>query len=205
MSDVSNGPDWWLGTDGKWYPPVAPASSPTSELGASAPDPVLPSPPATVTAAAGDPKDSRAPSRALILSLAAMLAIVVIGGAIFLVLGGSSSKHAIGGSMTLQEGTLGRKEGDPCTAKSSGYKDIASGSAVVVTDDSGKVLATGSLGAGQLGPIIIQDMRYCVFPISVPNVPDAKFYRTQVSHRGEMTYSFDEMKAKDWTLDLSLG
>ena len=25
MSDTPSGPDWWLGTDGKWYPPVAPA------------------------------------------------------------------------------------------------------------------------------------------------------------------------------------
>lgn len=25
MSDTPQGPEWWLGTDGKWYPPVAPA------------------------------------------------------------------------------------------------------------------------------------------------------------------------------------
>lgn len=28
MSDQSQGPGWWQGTDGKWYPPVAPASPP---------------------------------------------------------------------------------------------------------------------------------------------------------------------------------
>jgi hypothetical protein len=24
MSEIQNGPDWWQGIDGKWYPPVAP-------------------------------------------------------------------------------------------------------------------------------------------------------------------------------------
>jgi len=26
MSDIQQEPDWWLGTDGKWYPPAAPVS-----------------------------------------------------------------------------------------------------------------------------------------------------------------------------------
>lgn len=27
MSDIQQGPDWWLATDGRWYPPAAPAQS----------------------------------------------------------------------------------------------------------------------------------------------------------------------------------
>lgn len=32
MSDTAQGPDWWQGTDGKWYPPAAPTSSTSSSL-----------------------------------------------------------------------------------------------------------------------------------------------------------------------------
>ena len=35
MSDVSQGSDWWLATDGKWYPPRDAAAETQAELGAT--------------------------------------------------------------------------------------------------------------------------------------------------------------------------
>lgn len=37
MSDASQGQDWWLGTDGKWYPPMAP-QQPSDVAAAAAPE-----------------------------------------------------------------------------------------------------------------------------------------------------------------------
>jgi hypothetical protein len=34
---------------------------------------------------------------------------------------------------------------------------------------------------------------------------DADFYSVEVSHRGEITYSRDELEAAGWSIDLTLG
>lgn len=40
---------------------------------------------------------------------------------------------------------------------------------------------------------------------SLPNVPDAKFYRVEVSHRGEVTFEHDQLKRNGWLVFLSVG
>lgn len=45
MSDIQQGPDWWLASDGRWYPPAAPAQS--------GEDAAVDKTPAIVAAAAG--------------------------------------------------------------------------------------------------------------------------------------------------------
>ncbi|MBK5223528.1 MAG: hypothetical protein JJE52_11775 [Acidimicrobiia bacterium] len=40
MSDVSNGPDWWLASDGKWYPPQSVSTAPPPPPTPAAPTPV---------------------------------------------------------------------------------------------------------------------------------------------------------------------
>jgi hypothetical protein len=55
MSDVQQGPDWWLAVDGRWYPPErhpnyrppASASTPTESRTGSAANRVLSAPPVT--------------------------------------------------------------------------------------------------------------------------------------------------------------
>jgi hypothetical protein len=113
--------------------------------------------------------------------------------------------HLVGGTFTLEEGTLSATKGASCSSKSSGYDDVRAGTTVVVSDGDGKVLATGQLGPGQLGPHVVQNMSYCVFPIAVPSVPEAPFYRVEVGNRGAQTYSLADMQAKNWTLALTLG
>ncbi len=61
------------------------------------------------------------------------------------------------------------------------------------------MIATGSLGVGSRKPLS------CDFPIVVPNVPKSDFYTIEVGHRGELTYSFAEMVAQNWTVGFTLG
>lgn len=79
-----------------------------------------------------------------------------------------------------------------------GYSDIGAGAPVTVADEAGTVIATGSLdgGAVQTGE--------CFFTFTIA-VPDADFYRIEVSHRGEMTYSRQQMEDNGWMIFLTLG
>lgn len=65
MSDTPNGPDWWLGTDGKWYPPVAPAQPGDGSNG--------PSSPADGASVGGASSGNR--RRGLVLAVAAIAAV----------------------------------------------------------------------------------------------------------------------------------
>jgi hypothetical protein len=120
MSDSAQGPDWWMGTDGKWYPPVAP-SSPEGK-------------------AAGTVPERDKSSKRFWLIGAGLLAIVIVGSIAVLLIagGGSSPKHDLTGTFTLEEGTLSATPGKPCTAKSSGYSDISQGTTVTVSDGNWK-------------------------------------------------------------------
>ena len=45
----------------------------------------------------------------------------------------------------------------------------------------------------------------CVFPFTVHDVADAKFYRIAVSHRGEGSCCAAQLKAKKWNVKFTLG
>ena len=92
--------------------------------------------------------------------------------------------------------TSGLPTGFNC-AGSRGYDDVGPGAPVTVADETGKLLAKGAIESsyGQQG--------FCMLRFKVDAVPGgAKFYRVQVAHRGEMSYTEAEAKAG---VDLSLG
>lgn len=85
---------------------------------------------------------------------------------------------------------------EDCTGYS-GYEDIAAGASVTVYDSAGKVVATGALGTGK------PKSAACVFPVRVPEVPGgSKFYRVEVSHRGQITVTAAEAKAGEFAASL---
>jgi hypothetical protein len=110
--------------------------------------------------------------------------------------------HTLQGSIDVIE-SLPLKDanstGAACTGLG-GYSDINAGTSVVVRDQSGKVLATGSLDAGK-----IVSLETCEFAFSVQSVPDADFYQVEVSRRGNMTYSKSDLDKRNWKVSLSLG
>jgi len=116
--------------------------------------------------------------------------------------GCGSSSHQLTRSIEVIE-QLGvgsqNRIGQTCTGMG-GYDDIQQGAAVVVRDESNKVLATSSLKGGK-----IVALETCGFDFTVDNVPDANFYQVEVSHRGAVTYSKADLDSKGWKVALSLG
>lgn len=112
----------------------------------------------------------------------------------------------IEGSMTLKDGFSG-DPGESCSG-SGGYDDIRGGAQVTVSNESGDVLAVGRLGAGEGVPASSatgSDFLYCKFEFEVTGVPRAEIYTIEVSHRGGLSYSFEEMESQGWTVEFSLG
>jgi hypothetical protein len=109
-----------------------------------------------------------------------------------------SFNHNIKGSLTLRDNFYG-EEGNFCSG-GGGYRDIKSGRQVLVKDQKGETLATGELGIGK-----IISHNHCQFAIEVNGVRKAEFYTIQIGRRGDLTYSYQEMKDKNWELNVSLG
>lgn len=88
-----------------------------------------------------------------------------------------------------------------------GFSDITEGTQVVVTNEAGDIIATGSLGPGRfvttsaIGTSSL--LRVCVFDIAVPDVPDAEFYTVEVSPRGAFNYSRMVEVSHGGTIDYS--
>lgn len=80
-----------------------------------------------------------------------------------------------------------------------GYSDISGGTDVVVRDGSGSVLAKGALGPGR------RNGGSCTFQFTVRKIPEVDFYEVEVGRRGSLTYSFDELEARDWQVGFTLG
>lgn len=79
-----------------------------------------------------------------------------------------------------------------------GFDDIAVGTQVVVEDaTTGAVLATTSLTGGTLGTT------GCTFDFDV-EVPEAAFYRVEVSHRGEVAFSRQDLETQGWRVAMRL-
>jgi hypothetical protein len=86
-----------------------------------------------------------------------------------------------------------------CEGKS-GYDDIQPGATVTVSNESGTTIATGTLGNGVTTDVDWQ----CRFVFSISSVPVAKFYKIEVSHRGQVTYSHADMTSQNWDVTLTL-
>jgi hypothetical protein len=110
----------------------------------------------------------------------------------------SASGHTISGSFVLTDPGVART-GTTCSG-TGGYSDIGDGTDVTVKDGAGKVIGTGRLSTNVEGS---QDTG-CAYDFTVA-VPDADFYVVAVSHRGELTYSRDEMQQHDWKVGFTLG
>ena len=115
--------------------------------------------------------------------------------------------YTIDGELTLHGGYYGMyfsDEDESCSGKG-GYGDIDAGAQVLVSDGGGNALATGELDAGEAGDTSGGFNVECNFSFTVPNVPKADFYSIEVWRRGDLTYSYDDLKKKDWTVAFSLG
>jgi hypothetical protein len=117
----------------------------------------------------------------------------------------AEQQHSITGSVTLigSEDTFSGNgeytvDNGACSG-TNGYDDLTEGLQVTVTNETGTLIGTGNLDAGQ-----VTDAG-CSFAFVVHNLPVAKFYRIEAGHRGQVSYSYDRMQAAGWSAELSIG
>ncbi|MBQ0983739.1 hypothetical protein KBZ10_04210 [Streptomyces sp. F63] len=193
----------------------------------SAPGPVPPMPasePAGGRAAAGPaPSLWSRLSRGTVLALGVGIGAAAMGAcwlAVATVGGGESEAHSDGGgspiskplddateeetqpfttdgALTLIDAGAGLDDGELCSG-TGGYSDIDLGTQVNVTDADGTLVASGALGLGE------KTETGCTFPFTVDDItPGSKFYTVEVSHRGGLTQTEDDLRAGG--LEFTLG
>lgn len=112
---------------------------------------------------------------------------------------------SIRGFMTLELGQFAWLSSTDTCSGWKNYDDIRTGTAVVVTDPSGKTIALGQLDAGipRHDPDNTARVTQCRFPIRVAGVPGGHpFYGIEIAKRGKLDYARDKI---DKPLELTLG
>ena len=102
----------------------------------------------------------------------------------------ASTPFTLSGTLMLNGGPASVVSGTTNCHGTGGYSDIGAGAAVTVSDESGTLLAKGSLDVGhaQAGG--------CALQFEVGEVPGGKkFYQVEVSHRGAVSFTEAEAKA----------
>ena len=154
--------------------------------------------------------------RAMLRRVLGLLAVAAIA-AVLVGCGGGNGEggtseptgHSLSGQITLHEGgwqrTWGQGDTMPCEGKG-GYSDIREGTQVVVKDDTGSVVAVGALGPGDGGwGVSGKGDTDCRLGFNIVGIPDEGFYSIEVSHRGELAYSYNDLEALGWTVAFELG
>jgi hypothetical protein len=117
-------------------------------------------------------------------------------------------------STFLEGGIAGSYAGD-CSGDDA-YKDLREGTSVMARDDSGRVLANGTLGQGKGGTLsggepgsdlerLGQDAFTCTFPFQLETLPKVCEYSIEVSDMGEVSFSKAELQRLGWEVDLSVS
>jgi hypothetical protein len=120
----------------------------------------------------------------------------------------TAESRTIDGTFTLHDdgGILTQTgEGGPnvvACAGAGGFDDIRTGLGVVVRNEDGTTIGSGSLTQEGIDDAGSED--HCVFAFSV-EVPAAEFYSIEVGNRGELTFSAAEMEEQDWRVSFELG
>ncbi|HEX5566739.1 MAG TPA: hypothetical protein VFY14_07405 [Streptomyces sp.] len=130
-------------------------------------------------------------SRGTLLAIGAGLGAAAVGAcwAGVSLAGQAGDSFSTDGTLTVAGVGAGLLSGKPCSG-TGGYSDIRFGTQVSVTDAAGTLVAKGSLGLGQKTEL------GCEFPFTVDDItPGSKFYTVEVSHRGGLTQSEDELRA----------
>jgi hypothetical protein len=132
--------------------------------------------------------------------------LLVAGVAVFTYLGWLWTRpqgEILTGSVTIfYFNELNPYTGGGCTPEKTGpgeFADLKLGTPVVVTDESGKTLDEGGLSAGS------DMLSTCVFLFSVGPLKEAASYTITVGERTPVTFTYDEMVARDWAVSFDFG
>jgi hypothetical protein len=149
------------------------------------------------------------------IGLSVTVTILTIAGGIYLVTrsspaassnsstASSSAPTTVSGSLSLHDpdSFSGLSSGTACEG-SNGYNDITQGAQVTVSDNSGSILAVSSSG---MSAGTADGSGNCVFSFTIDNVPYSQFYQFQVSHRGQLAYSYQQLSSDNFQIATTLG
>jgi hypothetical protein len=141
-----------------------------------------------------------APPQSTRLNVLAMIVVAALGLSVWAIVRGVE-EHTLSGTVLLLDSMYyGNAPGSACTGQG-GYGDLGGGAQVVLTDEQGRTLSTGRLSAGEF------DGLGCVFSFALEEVTRSDFYALTVAggNRGQLQYSYEELAANDWSLQLSIG
>lgn len=181
MSDTPKDDSWWQGVDGKWYPPVAKAAPAD---GSSALNTSI----GTSSAKSGRKK--------LVVVLVALFAVL---GALIFWSQREPSTENVTGKFTLVGSDFGGTWNldEDCEGRG-GYSDIGSSTQVVVENQTGVILARTTLGI--FAQFQSNVGRSCTWSFSLDIPKGEEFYVLSVGSRGDMVYSFEDLKFVSLTL-----
>ena len=109
-----------------------------------------------------------------------------------------SPVYTISGSLKLVDSDIGGSD-DACYG-TGGYDDIGGFMSVTIRDGNKNIISTGKTGEGKKNDYVT-----CIFDFEVNNVPKSEFCTIEIGHRGELNYSFNEIKEKNWKIELALS
>ena len=136
----------------------------------------------------------------LIIPAVALLGLAACGG------GGGQE---LSGTFTLIDSDIAG-DWQSCSG-TGGYDDFGPGMDVTVRDGENEIIATGT--TENLSSTEDADSEwasgdasyFCTVKFSIDSLPRAEFYSIEVGHRGDLSYSRDELAEADWNVELSLG
>lgn len=97
-----------------------------------------------------------------------------------------------------------KTEGEECDGNG-GYSDLSVGADVTVRGSDGDVVGTGEVVSSEAVKQSNASVRQCRFNFVVENLPRSEFYSVEVAHRGEVTYSFEDLEEAGWKASMSIG
>ena len=173
MSDVAKGEDWWQGTDGLWYPPVAKRQD-------------IPSSDGQAVYKLAPKKKGLGRKQVLIV----LVAVVILGTGTFLFL--NSRPEAVEFRVTFALIDEVRALDENCNS-SGGYSDISSSTQVILRSKDGVELDRSNLGIFVEPLKIGNGKRQCQWGRILKVKKGEEYYILSVGERGEFKFSYEEL------------
>jgi hypothetical protein len=131
----------------------------------------------------------------IVATAVGLVLLVIAGGVAWYV--STAGTTTVTGGLTLVDAETASSG---CNGQG-GYSDIDGGAQVILTDEGGKILGSGSLSSGTP-----TGSTACVYGFSISDIPtDREQYAIEVSRRGKVVNSRDELIKSGWKFQLSLG
>ncbi|HST48617.1 DUF2510 domain-containing protein [Jatrophihabitans sp.] len=137
--------------------------------------------------------------RVVLIGAASLIAFAIAAFAIFTAWGPNHvSKTSVKGEFLLVDTETAYAN---CVGQG-GYSDISAGTTVILTNQDNKILGSASLEPGTPN----KESGTCLYSFTLPNIPtDQAQYAVEVSHRGKVVNSKQDMVNQDWTVSASMG